>query len=129
MRSNDFVNNFYVAGEIYWLSITAFNGHELIISPTGDWMFEDLGDDPLLIHWWGWHTSPNRFNDVATMSTFAMGAAGEWDYLDWQPIDPDLGHGLTDMSFELLTIPLPGAVWLFAPALAGLAMLGRRNIA
>ena len=120
-------------GIIYWLSITASNGHELIINPTGEWTFEVNSDPPLDNHWWGWHTSPNTFNDVPTMSTLAMGALGEWNYLNWSPaqqlhlMPPEFNPN--DMAFELLTIPIPGALWLFAPALAGLAMLGRRNIA
>lgn len=116
-----------MAGDIYWLSITASNGHELIISPTGQWLYQTTTDQPEPEHWWGWHTSPDAFNDVATMSRLGMGIDTEWEYQNWMPIDP--AHGLDNMAFELLTIPLPGAMWLFAPALAGLGMLLRRNIA
>ena len=114
-------------GIIYWLSITASNGHELTTGPAGEWLFEPTSDPQELEHWWGWHTSPIEFNDVPTMSTLAMGGLGECEYLDWQRIDPQ--HFGTDMAFELFTIPIPGAVWLFAPALVGLGMLRRRDIA
>lgn len=108
-----------IAGEIYWLSIVAENGHEVV---PGTWQFTNNGDPIPQDHFWGWHTSPDAFLDVATMGNLIMPGT-EWQYINWQPIMPQ--HGLHDMAFELLTIPTPGAMALFG--LAGLAMLRRRR--
>lgn len=112
------------AGDIYWLSVTASNGHQLIID--GDeWSFRDTFEPPLDEHWWGWHTSPEQFNDMATVTSVRMDDSGQWLYGQWTPIDPV--HEDFDMAFELLTIPIPSVVWLFTSMLAGLGVFGRRG--
>ncbi len=111
-------------GEVYWLSINAEVGHTLVAvtNPDGttSWIEQDTGkfaipgNDPLNPdgHFWGWHTSPEAFNDVATMGHLLMGPNGEWIYpqQDWRPIQPN--HGLNDMAFQLLTIPEPATAVL-----------------
>ncbi|MGD9693550.1 MAG: hypothetical protein AB7G17_06990 [Phycisphaerales bacterium] len=108
-----------IPGEVYWLSIVAENGHEVV---PGTWQFVNNGDPIPTEHFWGWHTSPDSFLDVATMGNLIMPGSA-WEYINWQPIMPQ--HGLHDMAFELLTIPTPGAGALLA--LAGLAALRRRG--
>lgn len=119
-----------VPGETYWLAINAEVGHtiEVVTLPDGttDWIEVDTGKfaqpgvDPLNPdgHFWGWHTSPEFFNDVATMGHLLMGPGGEWIYPreDWQPIQPN--HFLTDMAFELLTVPEPATCMLMMIGLA-----------
>ncbi len=108
-----------IPNEIYWLSIVAENGHEVV---PGTWTFTNNGDPIAPDHFWGWHTSPDSFLDVATMGNLLMPGT-EWQYVNWQPIMPQ--HGPHDMAFELLTIPTPGAAALLG--LAGLAALRRRR--
>jgi len=107
-------------GTIYWVAITAENGHRLV----EDWNFEDTGDPVLESHYWGWHTSPEAFNDVATMGTLDM-PGNVWDYGSWNPIQP--AHGELDLAFELLTVPEPGTAALGGMGLLGLMALGRRR--
>jgi hypothetical protein len=96
------------AGEIYWISIVAEVGHALqtIVDPTSGevrWISEDTGKFAQQ-HYWGWHTSPVHFNDVATMGHLFM-PGNNWEYFDWMRIQPQ--HGLFDMAFQLKTIPEP----------------------
>jgi len=112
-------------GEVYWLAINAEVGHTIVKVTNADgtvsWVEQDTGkfaapnpNDPLNPdgHFWGWHTSPEKFNDVATMGDLRMGPNGEWIYpqQDWRPIQPN--HGLNDMAFQLLTVPEPASVAL-----------------
>ena len=110
-------------GEIYWLSILAENGHEIDMA---SWeVFPN--DDPIEQgHYWGWHTSPDAFNDSATFGMLAMPAAGEWLYEQWNPVDEVVAHDLRDMSFELLT-PEPSSVALFLLGPLALATCVRRR--
>ena len=59
------------------------------------------------VHFWGWHTSPDAFNDESVMGELVMGPAGEWIYQNWQVVD-GTPHMLprVDQAFELLT-PIP----------------------
>jgi len=126
-------------GEIYWLAINAEVGHDIVevTNPDGtiSWVEQDTGKftipDPSTTnpdgHFWGWHTSPEAFNDVATMGHLVMGPGGEWIYpqQDWQPIQPN--HGLNDMAFELLTIPEPASLAIFAVGVSLLSYKKRRS--
>jgi hypothetical protein len=106
-----------VAGEVYWISIMAEVGHALRLEtiPGTDevrWVSEDTGkfaND----HYWGWHTSPKRFNDIATMGHLFMPGT-QWEYFDWMPIQPH--HYLLDMAFQLKTIPEPTTLGLILVA-------------
>lgn len=121
------------AGEIYWISIVAEVGHKLelvtdatgnvrwVESPTGK--FAQPNSESPEGHYWGWHTSPIHFNDVATMGHLAM-PGSQWEYIGWQPIQPR--HELLDMAFELYTIPEPFSASLFAVGLLVTGLLGRQ---
>ncbi|MEE8170567.1 MAG: hypothetical protein V3T70_08470, partial [Phycisphaerae bacterium] len=54
-------------------------------------------------HFWGWHTSPDHFNDESVMGEVVMGPNGEWVYINWQVVD-GTPHMLpiVDQAFELL---------------------------
>jgi hypothetical protein len=95
-----------VAGEIYWMSIVAENGHEM----DEDWVTTANNDPVELEHYWGWHTSPDRFNDVPVMGDLKMPDAATWDYGNWIPVT--LEHMPGDMAFELYTVPEPSTVTL-----------------
>ncbi|MBW2236816.1 MAG: hypothetical protein JRG85_15625 [Deltaproteobacteria bacterium] len=113
------------AGVIYWLSITAENGHAF---DAASWEFLPNDDPVLPAHFWGWHTSPDSFNDTATMGTLGMRAGTtNWAYGDWAPIQPQ--HGQFDMAFELLTrpVPEPAGLGLWAFGLGVLGLLLRRE--
>lgn len=121
-------------GERYWISIAAEVGHEIfeVATPDGstEWISEDNGKEALR-HYWGWHTSPIEFGDVATMTKLFMppaqpGAPVQWEYFpNWNPIQPQ--HHLWDMAFELLTIPEPATSGLAAVAALALAIAWRRR--
>ena len=121
------------AGEVYWISIMAEVGHRLIEVPnpdgTPDWEFVDTGKfaEPNQQHpeghFWGWHTSPIRFNDVASMGHLAMPEM-RWEYLGWMPIEPR--HELLDMAFELYTIPEPSSIVLIGFAAMGICCFRSR---
>ena len=106
-------------GEIYWVSIVAQNGHEL---NEDDWIF-NANDDPVLIeHYWGWHTSPDAFNDDAVMGDLVM-PGGDWKYQNWNPIE--VVHFDNDMAFELLT-PEPSTMTLALLAMIGILVVRQR---
>lgn len=114
-------------GEIYWISIAAFVGHKpvLVTDPDGTtrWEVEDtnkFGD----LHYWGWHTSPVQFNDVATMGHLFM-PENQWIYDQWMPIQPD--HHLFDMAFELYTIPEPASALMLAIGIVAALGVRRRS--
>jgi hypothetical protein len=86
------------------------------------WVGEDTGKFANN-HYWGWHTSPVHFNDVATMGHLFM-PGNEWEYFGWMPIQPQ--HGLFDMAFQLKTIPEPASFVLMAVGLG--AMYGCRRV-
>jgi hypothetical protein len=114
-------------GEIYWISIIAEVGHkiELVQDPTGGppiWVSEDTGKFAQN-HYWGWHTSPKHFNDVATMGHLFM-PGNQWEYFGWMPIQPQ--HHLFDMAFQLYTVPEPASVGLMALALVAVCGYRRR---
>jgi hypothetical protein len=121
------------AGEIYWISIVAEVGHKLelvtdatgavrwVESPTGK--FAQPNQQNPEGHYWGWHTSPIHFNDVATMGHLAMPGM-QWEYFGWQPIQPR--HELFDMAFELYTVPEPIGASLMAAGMLMAAMFWRR---
>ena len=114
-------------GEVYWISIVAEVGHkiELFQDPAGGepiWRSEDTGKFANE-HYWGWHTSPIRFNDFATMGHLVM-PGNQWQYFGWMPIQPH--HYLYDMAFELKTVPEPASVVLMAVVLVA-ACAGRRR--
>jgi hypothetical protein len=112
-----------IAGEVYWISIVAEVGHalETVTDPlTGEvrWVSTDTGKFAQE-HYWGWHTSPIRFNDIATMGHLFM-PGNEWQYFGWMPIQPQ--HMLLDMAFQLKTIPEPASIALAALAWLPLAL-------
>jgi hypothetical protein len=112
-------------GDIYWISILAEVGHRLrleTIPGTTEqvWISEDTGKIAEN-HFWGWHTSPIHFNDVATMGHLFM-PGNDWQYGQWMPIQPQ--HGLFDMAFQLKTIPEPATLLLVA---LGAVVLGVRR--
>ena len=90
---------FETAGQIYWVSITAENGHD--VDPN-TWQPIPNNDPIELQHYWGWHTSPDHFNDVAVMGDLQMPGMN-WVYENWMPIQP--AHGQFDLAFQLLTGP------------------------
>lgn len=123
------------AGEIYWISIVAEVGHklELVVDATGvpQWVATPTGkfaapnpENPEG-HYWGWHTSPIHFNDVATMGHLSMPGM-QWEYFGWQPIQPR--HELFDMAFELYTVPEPAGMMLFGLALLSWSGLRSRAV-
>lgn len=87
------------AGQIYWVSITAENGHD--VDPN-TWQPIPNNDPIEFQHYWGWHTSPDHFNDVAVMGDLQMPGTN-WLYRNWMPIQP--AHGQFDLAFQLLTGP------------------------
>ncbi len=107
-------------GVIYWVSIIAQNGHEL---DEVDWTFRDNDDPVLLEHYWGWHTSPDSFNDLAVMGDLVM-PDSEWIYQNWNPIEAQ--HFNHDMAFELLT-PEPSTMSLALLAIIGILFVRRRG--
>ncbi len=84
-----------IAGEIYWLSVVAENGHFI---DNDTWEARDNGDPPPTAHFWGWHTSPDQFNDVPVMGDLQMPGT-DWVYDNWDMILTQ--HGNADMAFEL----------------------------
>jgi len=115
-----------IAGEIYWLTIQAENGHEF---DPATWQAFDNGDpfpetEHPENHWWGWHTSPDFFNDVPVMGHLYMPSEVDWLYGDWIPAE--LQHNTADMAFELLTVPEPSAGLLGILALVAFGVVVRR---
>lgn len=108
---------------IYWLSIAAENGHDIISggSPT-NWTSVPNTDQPITFgHFWGWHSSPENFADLPVMGNVFMPTTSQWLYGPWQPvIDQHQGRG---MAFELL-IPAPGGLALLG---LGGALVSRRR--
>jgi hypothetical protein len=123
------------AGEIYWISIVAEVGHKLSLveDATGNvvWVEEPTGKMAMPNpeneegHYWGWHTSPIRFNDIATMGHLIM-PGNEWQYFNWQPIQPK--HELLDMAFELYTVPEPASALLIGLVLVAAGGLRLRFV-
>ena len=114
--------------EVYWISIAAEVGHRLkleTIPGTNEvrWVSEETGK-VANNHYWGWHTSPKHFNDVATMGHLFM-PGNEWQYGGWNPIQPQ--HYLFDMAFQLKTIPEPTGFALFAIAIVAMSGWRRRR--
>ena len=116
-------------GEVYWISIIAEVGHKLEVGTTSRAATNSAGcsEDTGKFaqnHYWGWHTSPVHFNDVATMGHLFM-PGNQWEYIQWMPIQPQ--HNLFDMAFELNTIPEPaGATLILFATVAACLMRGRR---
>lgn len=110
------------AGDIYWLSIVASDGHEIL----PDWSSQDTGDPFRQTPWWGWHTSADEFNDVAVDGLLFM-PGSEWNYEVFRPID-GLEHEdvHVDMAFELLTVPEPAGYGMLLIGLFGVAVCRRR---
>ncbi len=106
---------------IYWLSVVAENGHEIL----ADWTVRDTMDQPLTTHWWGWHNSPDSFNDDAVMGSLLM-PTSQWEYFGWEPIRPQ-HNPFIDMAFELLTIPEPAGLGLALAGVGVLALCRRRQ--
>jgi hypothetical protein len=110
--------------EIYWISIVAEVGHKpvLVTDAAGNphWEVQLTGKTAMPTpenpegHYWGWHTSPKHFNDIATMGHLFM-PGNQWEYIGWNPIQPR--HDLHDMAFELYTVPEPASVVLIGLAL------------
>jgi hypothetical protein len=115
-------------GEVYWISIAAEVGHKITLIPDpagGDpiWVSEDTGKFANS-HYWGWHTSPVHFNDIATMGHLVM-PGNEWQYFGWMPIQPH--HYLYDMAFQLKTVPEPtGIVLVMVALVAAYGCRGKR---
>jgi hypothetical protein len=61
-------------------------------------------------HFWGWHTSPDAWQDEATEGQVVMGPLGEWIYIGWLPVPPQYGLERVDMAFELLTPRCPADI-------------------
>jgi len=115
------------AGEIYWLSVVAENGADVV---PDTWEFVH-NDDPIpQEHFWGWLTRPPFFNDTATQTKLLMPGGDQWVYPFWEPIRPQ--HERSEMSFELLTVPEPTSALLALLGGCGLLAVaarrrGRRN--
>lgn len=86
------------AGEIYWISIAAENGHR--IEPA-TWEPIDTMDPVEEEHFWRWHTSPTENIDLAVMGDLQM-PGSDWLYGNWNPVETV--HLGDEMAFELLTI-------------------------
>ncbi len=114
------------AGTIYWISIAAENGHEIFVDPAFPdvWVTSPTNDPVEEEHFWGWHTSPDRFNDVPVDGSLTM-IGPQWNYGQWNPIETFHGDG--DMAFELLTpIPEPAGMMLLLLGVTGIGCLRRR---
>ncbi len=111
--------------QVYWISIAAENGANVIVDPSGNWHVEHNNDPTITPHFWGWHTSPENFLDLPTGSPLIMvmppgSSDNQWVYGPWEPILPD--HMGVGQAFELLVIPSPAAISLFGiPLLMGAA--------
>ncbi len=88
-----------IAGNIYWISIQAI----------------DQGGAPVQ---WGWQESSDHWNGNAVHNFMPP--------LNPNPFLWDLLPG-EDMAFELRTVPVPAAVWLFGSGLIGLIGVARRK--
>ena len=54
--------------DIYWLSIAAENGHDIIPgSNPFNWQSVPNNDPVIPEHFWGWHSSPENFMDLPVM--------------------------------------------------------------
>lgn len=108
---------------IYWISIAAENGHDIIPGGTPDNWTSVPNADPILTsqHFWGWHSSPVNFMDRPVMGGLTMPTTTQWLYGPWEPIIDQ--HGGVGMAFELY-IPSPG---VGALAATGALMLLRRR--
>lgn len=109
---------------IYWLSIAAENGHDIIPGSNPSlWTSVPNDDQPITFgHFWGWHASPQNFMDLPVMGNVFMPNSQQWVYGPWQPVlDQHQGRG---MAFELLTVPAPTSAALMG---LGVLMLGRRR--
>lgn len=97
--------------DIYWLSIAAENGHDIIPgSNPFNWQSVPNNDPVIPEHFWGWHSSPENFMDLPTMGGVRMPNPIDWLYGPWEPIiDQHMGVG---MAFELLYVPGPGGLTL-----------------
>jgi hypothetical protein len=108
-------------GVIYWISIAAENGHGI---EETTWLPFDTGEPVEEQHFWGWHTSPDSFNDVAVMGDLQM-PGGEWLYGNWNPVD--VAHGDNNMAFELLTVvPEPSSILMAGIGMVALIGYGWR---
>ena len=103
-----------MAGVIYWISIAAWDGVTLDANgkpiDTGEPVRQitTLPDGTVIEdHIWGWHSSPDAWNDKGVVGTVDMyNPPTYWDYHSWQPVQPV--HGLDNFAFELLTrVPEP----------------------
>ncbi len=112
------------AGTIYWLSIAAQTGHALSELADGTWVSTDSGKPERQDHFWGWHTSPDAFNDLATMGDLFMPEPDSWQYDNWLPMEPL--HDTGDQAFELLTVPEPATLGLLV--IGGLALIRRKRV-
>lgn len=109
---------------IYWLSIAAENGADIISagSPT-NWEAIPNNDSPITAgHFWGWHASPENFMDLPVMGNVFMPTSQVWEYGPWAPVTDD--HMGVGMAFTLL-IPSPGSAGLVLLG-AGVALRRRR---
>jgi hypothetical protein len=122
------------AGVIYWISIAAWDGvtldaagnpidtgepvRQITVLPDGT-VIED--------HIWGWHTSPDSWNDVGVVGTLDMyNPPNYWDYHSWRPVVPV--HGLDNFAFELLTsVPEPSGILSFVMGVIAFGLLRPRH--
>ena len=68
-----------------------------------DWV-EVATDNRADTDFWGWHTSPDSWNDQSAAGVVIMTDDGAWRYREWFPVDGS-AHELevVDQAFELLT--------------------------
>ena len=89
-----------IAGEVYWIAINAEVGHR-IENIDGRWEFVDTGKPRRDEHFWGWHTSPDKFGADPQMGHLFM-PGQEWIYRDWE--DAEQFHNILpgDANNDLL---------------------------
>jgi hypothetical protein len=87
-------------GFIYWLDIQAVVGQIWELEECQG--IETLQSAPY--PFWGWHTSPDHWNDVSVTGHVVMPTINEWQYEAWVPVDgTPFQLEQVDQAFVLLT--------------------------